>query len=303
MTVYVYNDPDKALLQDDEGLSGLIASIASLTTIIFGRQTISSLIAESKKRTPILFVLSQIHKLRNKLNWPRQHLDDSIESLELCTNDIYFYHCKHREPIRPALVPNQVDTIPSILASLEQMRRDLGPINWLQVTSTEFAIIIGVCVGEKKFYPWPQLALRHMAEIGTGVVREMYTLPPPIPVPDMSWTYPRQPAQPHATQPTPDPEPDSDVEDDSPCDVQSDSQDEPDDDSSPRCGRATVVPACSTVDGFLPPTSTVLASKSYILQQVQRCQVAEDISNQISELQISEGDLEALDHGVPDAEM
>jgi hypothetical protein len=163
--------------------------------------------------------------------------------------------------------------------------------------------MIGVCVGEKKFYPWPHLASKHMADIGTGVVREMYTPPPPIPVPDMSWTYPRQPAQPHATQPNPDPESDSDVEDDSPCDVQSDSQDELDGDASPRCGRATVVPACSTVDGFVPHASMVLASWSNILQQMQRCQVAEDISNQISELHINEEDSEAPNHDVSDTEM
>jgi hypothetical protein len=299
MTIHVYNNPDKALLQDDEGLNGVILSLACLQSLLHPHQTISSLIAESKKRTRILFVLSQIHKLRNELNLPRRHLDDSIASLEWYANEMYYQYCNYRETIRPALIPDRADTIPAILASLEQMRADLGPINWSQVTSTEFAIIIGVCVGVMKSYPYPRIASTRMANIGTGVVHEMFTHLPPIPVPSFSWVYPQQPAQPRATQPKPDLGSDSDVED--AFDIQSDSQGEPDADASPRCVRATVSPACSPVGGFFPPASTVLASQSNILQQMQ-CR-KEDISNNISEVHINEEDSEALNHDVSDAEM
>lgn len=312
MTIYAYNGTHEALLQDDNGLGGVILSLSSLRSLLLPHETISSLIAESKKQTPHLFVLGLIYGLRTYLNLPSQHLQDNIEDLEGYTNDIYKHCCRFDHAIRIAPIPSQTDTIPVILASLKQQRADLGPIDWLQVSTTEFAIMIGVFVGATKCYPYPRHASLRMVAIGTGAVRGMYKQLPPIAIPNVSMVYPHQPAQPYATQqPTkvnvgstrncPDPGPDSDVEDHSPCDIQRNSQGELDADDSLPCGRATVAPPCSPVGGFFPPASTVLALQSNIQQQMQ-CR-KEDISNQISEVHINEEDSEAPNHDVSDAEM
>jgi hypothetical protein len=314
MTLYAYNSTHEALLQDDNGLKGVILSLSSLQSLLFPHKTISSLIAESKQQTPHLFVLCLIYELRAHLGLPFQHLQDSIQDLEGYANDIY-NHCRHLDnAIRVAPIFSQTDTIPVILASLKQQRVDLGPIDWSQVTTTEFAIMTGVFVGATKCYPYPRHASIRMVAIGTAAVRGMYKQFPPIPIPNVSMVYPHQPAQPYATQqPTklnvgstrncPDPGSDTDVEDHSPCDIQRNSQGELDADDSPPCGRVTVAPACSSGGGSLPPASRVLTSQSNILQQIQSRQVTKGISNQISELHISEGDLEALNRDVPDAEV
>lgn len=102
----------------------------------------------------LMFILRQIHNLRQLLGLPPMGLDGSVMNLQDCTNEIYNRYCEIHGSIIPIMcLPDTEDSLPLILACLHQRTTGgLGLANWWKVMSTELAIIFGFFVGCEERY-------------------------------------------------------------------------------------------------------------------------------------------------------
>ncbi|KAF4414908.1 hypothetical protein FACUT_13855 [Fusarium acutatum] len=172
------------LVENDIGFSGIILSLACLRRLLLPNETISTLIEESKQEPMLMFVLRQIHMLRQFLGLPLMEVDSSM-NLENCTNEIYIHYCNTRRNIIPIMgLPETEDSLPSILARLDQQASGgLGLVDLWKVKSTELAIILGFFLGCNEYYAFPQHAQKNMLLIGTAIARGMNLCPSPANAP------------------------------------------------------------------------------------------------------------------------
>ncbi|EWY97423.1 hypothetical protein FOYG_02263 [Fusarium oxysporum NRRL 32931] len=185
------------LVENDIGLGGIILSLACLRRLLLPQETIPPLIEESKQECVLIFVLRQIHMLRQLLGLPFIEVDTSIEHLQDCTNQIYNRYCDIRRNIIPIMnLPETEDSLPFILACLDQRASGgLGPVNLWKVKSTELAIIIGFFLGCQEHYAFPQHAQANILLIGTGIARGMDLRPSPANAPTQQASTMQHPTQ------------------------------------------------------------------------------------------------------------
>ncbi|CVL09071.1 uncharacterized protein FMAN_15414 [Fusarium mangiferae] len=185
------------LVQNDIGYGGIILSLACLRRLLLPDETITTLIEESKQESMLMFILRQIHNLRQLLGLPPMGVDSSVMNLQDYTIEIYNRYCEIHGDIIPIMcLPEREDSLPFILACLDQRTpASLGLANRWKVMSTELAIIFGFFLGCEKRYAFPLHAQKNILLIGTGIARGMYQRPSPANAPTYQASTMQHPTQ------------------------------------------------------------------------------------------------------------
>ncbi|EGU72425.1 hypothetical protein FOPG_16387 [Fusarium oxysporum f. sp. conglutinans race 2 54008] len=161
---------------DDEGpgFEGIFFSLANLERLLVPGTPISTFILQRRKVSPFDFIMKTIQQHRTALRMPLQNLDEEILSLEACVNENFNEFSKSIRPIQSVKgVPSVGDSLPIILAGLEQMNFDLGPIDYWAFEKIDFAIILGYYTGAAGYYAHPDFARTEaqLRQLGTGMIR------------------------------------------------------------------------------------------------------------------------------------
>ncbi|CVL09034.1 uncharacterized protein FMAN_14297 [Fusarium mangiferae] len=160
------------LVEEASDLGGILLSLASIIQIHFPDTSISDLIKESKKMPPLLFILDKLYLLRKKLNMQDRYLQSETKNLKDYITELQDECRKHGTLV----ILQSVAKIPEssflvILAKLKDMRSDIAPIDYHQVTMSVFNIILGYILGGIGYYINPDRGVTrsYLLQIGTAV--------------------------------------------------------------------------------------------------------------------------------------
>ncbi|CVL09355.1 uncharacterized protein FMAN_15513 [Fusarium mangiferae] len=161
---------------NDKGLGyeGIFCSLANFERLLFPDKSISEFVLKSREASPMAFVMEKIQEHRTALSMPSEDLVKEIFSLEAHVNQNFNKFSKSIRPTQSIKgVPSVGDSLPAILAGLEQMNFDLGPIDYWMFEKRDFAIIVGYYTGAAGYYVSPDFARTEaqLRQLGTGMIR------------------------------------------------------------------------------------------------------------------------------------
>ncbi|KAF5709863.1 hypothetical protein FGLOB1_5745 [Fusarium globosum] len=136
------------LVEDASDLGGILLSVASIIQIHFPNTSISYLIKESKRMPPLLFILDKLYLLRKKLKMQPRYLQKETKDLKEYIAEIQDECRKHGTIVIFQSVAKITESpFLVILAKLKDMRSDIAPIDYHQITMLDFTIILGCILG------------------------------------------------------------------------------------------------------------------------------------------------------------
>ncbi|RSL86300.1 hypothetical protein CDV31_016414 [Fusarium ambrosium] len=159
---------DWGLHKNDQGLAGVLLSLASLFKAIFPQRTLLELIHEADERPPFILAQYLCSILFEELDDPLllQLRVSNIEAFRRYTDRIFTCRKSQFSTISCEGL-GFTGRATDILQLLSDTGVDLGWLDWHRVTTVQFVLIIGFLLGENGDIAKPGISLGDILELAT----------------------------------------------------------------------------------------------------------------------------------------